>query len=92
MYEWSEHKRLLNLRKHGIDFANVHRVFSGITHTVEDRSLNYGEQRWMTLGMLDGWLVAVVHVDDGDAVRIISARGANRHEAIFYFSQIEGEH
>lgn len=28
-YEWDEAKRLANLRKHGIDFADVPAVFDG---------------------------------------------------------------
>ena len=42
-YQWDETKRLTNLRKHGIDFADVPAVFDGNILTVEDERLDYGE-------------------------------------------------
>jgi hypothetical protein len=35
-YQWNETKRLINLRKHGIDFADVPALFYGDILTVED--------------------------------------------------------
>ncbi|TRU99145.1 MAG: BrnT family toxin [Microcystis wesenbergii Mw_QC_S_20081001_S30D] len=59
-YRWDEAKRLTNLRKHGIDFADVPAVFDGDILTVEDDRLDYGEQRFVTLGLLKGRIIAVV--------------------------------
>jgi len=53
-YEWDEAKHLANLRKHGIDFADVPSVFGGDTVTVEDDRFDYGEQRFVTFGLLQG--------------------------------------
>jgi uncharacterized protein len=50
--EWDEAKRLSNLGKHGIDFRDVEEVFDGDIVTVEDTRYEYGEQRFVTFGLL----------------------------------------
>jgi uncharacterized DUF497 family protein len=42
-FEWDENKRLINLRRHGIDFADVKQVFENEAHTIIDDRFNYGE-------------------------------------------------
>ena len=76
------------MRKHGIDFIDVTAVFDGDTVTVEDNRFDYGEQRFITLGLLKGRVVAVMHSERGDRTRIISARKATNYEGITYFEQI----
>jgi len=88
MFVWDEAKRRLNLRKHGIDFADAERIFRGATFTAEDTRENYGEQRFLTLGLLEDQVVSVAHTEQGEEIRIISIRKATKHEARFYFSQI----
>jgi uncharacterized DUF497 family protein len=39
-----------NLRDHGFDFRDAHRVFAGPTYTFEDDRLDYDEERFLTLG------------------------------------------
>ncbi|MBD2653531.1 MULTISPECIES: BrnT family toxin [Synechocystis] len=87
-YEWDEAKRLSNLRKHGIDFADVPAVFNSDIVTVEDNRADYGEQRFVTLGLLEGRVVAVVHVESKHCTRIISARKATKYEQKIYFEQL----
>ena len=48
---WHEPKRQANLKKHGVDFAVAERIFAGPTFTFEDNRENYGERRWVTLGL-----------------------------------------
>jgi uncharacterized DUF497 family protein len=88
MFIWDEAKRRTNLQKHGIDFADVDRVFSGFTLTAEDDREAYGEPRFLTLGLLADQVVSVAHTERDDLIRIISIRKATKHEARFYFSQI----
>ena len=45
-----------------------------------DTRLDYGETRWRTVGEVDGVLLLVVYTERLDAIRVISARKANRHE------------
>lgn len=87
-FEWDEAKRLTNLDKHGIDFIDVPEVFDGDIVTVEDSRYSYGEQRFVTFGVLQGRVVAVVHTDRGQSVRIVSARKATKNEQRTYFQEI----
>lgn len=87
-YEWDEAKRLVNLRKHGIDFTDVPAIFGGDTVTVEDDRYSYGEQRFITFGLLQGQVIAVVHTEREDYTRIISARKATKYEQRAYFEQL----
>ena len=87
-YQWDEAKRLTNLRKHGIDFADVPAVFDGDILTVEDERLDYGEQRFVSFGLLKGRVIAVVHTEREDHTRIISARKATKYEQRTYFEQL----
>ncbi len=87
-FEWDEAKRLTNLRKHGIDFIEVPALFDGDTVTVEDDRYSYGEQRFVTFGLLQGRVVAVVHTEREECIRIISARKATNYEQRTYFEQL----
>ncbi len=40
-FTWSERKRSINLKKHGLDFVDVPSVFEGLTYTFEDDRLSY---------------------------------------------------
>lgn len=53
-FTWSERKRPLNLKQHGLDFVDVPAVFGGLTFTFEDDRFSYKEQRFVTLGLLAG--------------------------------------
>ena len=86
--EWDETKRLTNVRDHGIDFVDAIEVFEGDVVTVEDDRVTYGEQRFVTLGLLKGRVVAIVHTERGKAIRLISVRKGTKNEATTYFRQI----
>lgn len=51
-FEWDEVKRAKNLRKHSIDFTDVPTVFDSDIVTIEDNRYDYGEQRFVTFGLL----------------------------------------
>jgi len=86
-FSWSEAKRQSNLSEHGLDFVDAPRVFDGVTYTFEDDRFDYGEERFVTLGLLDGIVVSIVHTESPRLVRIISFRKATKREqAIFYNS------
>lgn len=88
MFAWDEKKRIANLAKHGIDFRDAERIFAGPLVTVEDARQDYGELRYVALGMLEGIVVSLVYAERDELVRVISIRKALRHEARFYISQI----
>jgi uncharacterized DUF497 family protein len=88
-FTWSERKRAINLKDHGLDFIDAPRVFEGVTFTFEDARFDYGEQRFETLGLLAGVPVSVVHTESEDEIRVISFRKATKREANIYFSQVQ---
>ena len=87
-FEWDEDKRLANIKNHGIDFIDVSEVFDGDVFTIEDDRYSYGEQRFVTFGLLKGLVVAVVNTDRGELIRIISIRKATKNEYRSYFQAI----
>ena len=87
-FEWDESKRATNLCKHGINFVDVPPVFGGVIVTVEDDRFDYGEKRYVTFGLLQGRVVAVVHTEDDDCIRLISARKATKNEQQLYFQYV----
>ncbi|MBO1112116.1 BrnT family toxin [Bordetella petrii] len=96
-FEWDAAKAGANLRKHGVSFEVAMRVFADpLALTGLDR-VERGEQRWQTLGMVDGYLLLLVahtvlelNADNQsiEVIRIISARRADRKERRRYEQEI----
>ncbi len=86
-FTWDENKRQSNLKKHGLDFKQAHNVFTGITLTYADDRFEYGEQRFITLGMLDS-AVAIAQTENASEIRIISMRKATKNEQKLYYRNI----
>lgn len=80
-FEWDERKNLLNIRNHKIDFRDIPQVFQGpVLIDLDDRQ-DYGEERWIGIGMLRDIPVVIVFTERGpDYLRLISARKANQNE------------
>ncbi len=85
-YDWHEPKRQITLAKRGLDFAQAEYVFAGSVFTFEDERKDYGEQRWVTLGLLREKVVVIVHTETEECIRIISMREANKNEQLLFFS------
>ncbi|MGH8175590.1 MAG: BrnT family toxin [Steroidobacter sp.] len=88
-FTWDERKRLSNSSRHGLDFYEAPEVFAGLTFTVEDGRFRYGEQRFLTLGLLRGVAVSIAHTESDEVIRIISFRRATRHEEAILYEQIQ---
>jgi uncharacterized DUF497 family protein len=87
-FAWDEAKQRANLRKHGLDFADAENVFAGVTCTIEDQRFEYGEQRFITFGVLRDTVVVMAHTESSSEIRMISMRKATRHEQIVFFQNI----
>jgi uncharacterized DUF497 family protein len=85
---WDEPKRRTNLRKHGFDFRDAEQVFEGVTYTYGDDRLAYGEERFVTLGLLRDVVVSIVHTEENDQIHVISMRKATRREREIYFESL----
>ena len=80
-FVWDEPKNESNIRKHGLDFADAHRIFASPVLVARDEREEYGEERWVGIGLLDLRAVVVVFSEpDERTIRIISLRKALRHE------------
>jgi hypothetical protein len=87
-FTWSDAKRKRNVEQHGLDFVDAPRVFDGPTYTYEDDRFDYSEQRFVTLGILDEFVVSIVHTETSRVIRIISLRKATKHEQAIFFKNI----
>ena len=87
-FEWDERKNEINIRNHKIDFVDVPVAFKGAMLIDYDDRQDYGENRWIGLGLLHGIVVVVVFREPRkDTIRIISARKANRKEQKEYYEK-----
>src|SRR5882672_1569716 len=80
-FEWDKAKSDACFRQRGFDFAFAARVFSDPDRidAVDDR-YEYGEDRHIAFGRIDGLYDAVVYTLRGSVQRIISARRAHYRE------------
>jgi uncharacterized DUF497 family protein len=88
-FTWDEEKRKTNLKKHGIDFLDVCRLFESPFLTIPDERLDYGEARFIAFGHVDGRLMAVAYTKRIETIRMISARKANSREEKRFRKEIE---
>ena len=65
VFSWDEKKRTFNLAKHGIDFRDAGIIFDGPLVTVEDTREDYGERRYVALGLLAGVVVSLAYSERG---------------------------
>ncbi len=83
--DWDEQKNKRNQAKHGVSFELAQLVFDDPHQVcIQDRHES-GEERWQTIGMVgETVMLLVAHTyqvkGSGEAMRIISARKATRHE------------
>jgi len=81
-FEWDEAKRQENLRKHGLDFKDAPELFLNPRLVKLDTRFDYGEDRWVAIGIIKDRIVVVVYAEDdtNEIVRIISLRKALSYE------------
>jgi uncharacterized DUF497 family protein len=61
-FEWNDAKSRSNLRKHGVSFEDASRIFGDPLRWSDIDRIVDGEERWLTVGMIEGLiLVAVAH-------------------------------
>jgi uncharacterized protein len=77
-FEWDEAKRTGNLAKHGIDFLDAAKIWTGLVLT--QRARHADEERFQSFGLAEGRVVAVIWTWRARKRRLISARIANRGE------------
>jgi len=82
IFEWDAAKATANRRKHRIPFQEAATIFGDpLAITYPDPDHSEWEQRFLTVGMSnEGRVLFVAHADDGDSIRIISARKTTKRE------------
>lgn len=80
-FEWDPAKEASNYSNHAVTFRYATRIFlDPYRIEQEDTREDYGEVRIQTIGMVGDHLLVVVYTDREEAIRIISARKAERYE------------
>jgi uncharacterized DUF497 family protein len=86
LIQWDDEKAKTNYKKHGVLFEVAAQVFDDpLAVSIQDRFEN-GEERWQTIGLINGHLLLLVahtlrDADTGEEViRIISARRPTKQE------------
>ena len=87
-FTWHEPKRQTTRNRRGLDFADAEWVFAGPTFTFEDDREDYGEQRWVTCGILRSKVVVIVHTESEDEIHVISMREADKDEQLLFFRNL----
>lgn len=82
-------KRALTLARRELDFDNAVEVFAGSTIDVLDDRRDYGEVRWVTYGLLNARMVAVVWTQRDIVRHVISMRKANDRERTIYAGALD---
>ena len=87
-FEWDANKAADNFRRHRVSFEDAAQVFLDPyrIETFDGRDA-YGEDRWITVGLVEPALLAVVYTvrgKVGETIRLISARKADAHERTQY--------
>lgn len=91
-FEWDQQKNQANIAKHNLDFADVSRAFRLPLRVSLDERQDYGEERWIGTGILDGRVVVIVFTEPADqTIRIISLRKALPYERKRYEQYIRDE-
>jgi uncharacterized DUF497 family protein len=91
-FEWNAKARS-NYAKHGVTFDTAKRAFADpLAVEVLDDSADYGEDRFLLIGMVDGQLLSIVYTPRQGRYRLVTARRATKDEQDHYFTQnSEGE-
>jgi len=87
--EFDQAKYKKTLQERGLDFSRAVEVFDGLHFTGQDKRMDYEEDRFITVGWLDGDMIVMVWTPRGKVRRIISMRKANDREKTLYTSYLE---
>ena len=83
-FEWDEAKRQQVIKKHGEDMVYAALIFEGDVLTRLDGREDYGEERKISLGMVDHECFVVVHTERNGWTRLITAWKGGRDERAEY--------
>jgi hypothetical protein len=87
-FRWNKAKARKNYRKHSVTFDLAKAVFNDAfaIELLDDRC-DYGEARFVIIGMVEGRILYVAYSERDDVIKMISARRATKHEEQAYYAQ-----
>jgi len=80
LFEWDEKKARSNRAKHGVDFESIRDFDFDTALYATDDATNYGEERFLAIGLIGLRVYALVFTKRGDRIRVISLRKATSAE------------
>jgi uncharacterized DUF497 family protein len=87
-FDWDQKKAAENVKKHGVTFEEARTVFfDERAKLIDDPDHSEDEDRFVLLGVSNTLKVILVchcYRQEGNVIRIISARKASRHETKQY--------
>jgi len=92
-FDWDERKNRSNKKKHGVSFEEARSVFlDENARLIDDPDHSQDEARFILMGVSEILRVLVVchcYRQDGDVIRIISARRADSEERSSYEARVK---
>ena len=80
-FEWDKRKNQSNIEKHRLDFADAPKVFEAPMQVKLDERKDYGQDRWIGIGLMDMRVVVIVFTEPKEnTIRVISFRKATTDE------------
>jgi len=91
LFKWDPRKSKTNLKKHGISFDEACSTFKDtLSVTILDPLHSEYEERRVLIGMSHkNRLLVVIHTEQGNNIRIISARKATKKERLDYETNVK---
>jgi uncharacterized DUF497 family protein len=83
-FEWDDAKSDETYRSRGLDFEFASHVFDGSFLEREDLRRDYGEARFVVIGVVDGRLITVVWTPRWSRRRIVAAWPSSNQERRMY--------
>ena len=87
-FEWDDSKAAKNFATHGVAFEFARKVFRDpLALEWQDTSEDYGEERYIVVGMAESRLLFVAYTLRNNRIRLISARSAEPYEQRRYHEE-----
>ena len=89
-FEWDEQKRTRVIEEREVDLRLAARIFRYPVLTVRDTRQDYGEDRFISIGMVNDGCFVVVHTERQGRIRLITAWKGGREEHEQYQAYLAG--
>ncbi len=87
---YDQEKRDRTLEERGLDFEDAPLLWNGVHFDRIDDRRDYGEERVVSIGTIEGRMMVIVWTERKTARHVISMRKANEREQKRYASRLGG--